>query len=129
MTDNYVGWMRVAIRRAIIDGQRKRSGYNHNTGRSRVEVILCEGVAQSLTDRGLSPDAAVIADDFGDYLKALFDGADARIVAGLLAGRSQLEMAEEEGVTQARICQRVRAIRELVARRVVRAEEGIRCWT
>lgn len=124
----YDRWMCLAIERAIIDGNRTRTHYRRRGGKPVVVsiehvVVVDDGVPLRVIDvmaSGDSTDETVLADGLEDWLRALplDDPADRRVLDGLLDGRKQQDIAETEGVTLSRISQRVRHIREVIARRI-----------
>lgn len=134
LNDDYHGWVTVAMRRRIIDGQRRRTNYNKAEHRrppasssfDHVVTTYVDGdvttLGDVLVDGQGDVDLEVVADDFADYLRTLFDDpADRLIIDGLLDGRTQADMGAELGVTDSRVSQRVVAIRARCARAVYRA--------
>jgi RNA polymerase sigma factor (sigma-70 family) len=100
-------WCYQAIRRAIIDGNRQRSGWKR-FGRIELFTIDVEPAATDMDD----PERRAVAADAIRRLRAELSGEDRTIFDGLIAGRTQVELAGELGVHFTRVCQRVAKIRE-----------------
>lgn len=126
--DWYDQWIRLAVERSIIDGHRRRTGNRHGTRPPPVsiETVIADELASEpvrLGDTFASDDTAddtVIAERLEAWLRALpfADQTDRRVLDGMLDGMLLQDIAAAEGVTPGRISQRVRRIREVVARRM-----------
>ena len=109
-TGSLTGWLNNKIRWAIIDGQRVRTGYKRY---GRVDVLHFDGFdpqANRLDD----PEARAVTADQVRWVRTKLSPADVALFDGLLEGRTQQSIADEQGVTLSRVCQRVAKIRQLL---------------
>lgn len=105
-------WCYRAMRGAIIDGQRTRTGWKRH---GRVDIYTIDGrdpPADTLDD----PERRAVTADSIRRLRKKLNASDRDLFDATLAGVTAREYAQRIGVTEGRVCQRVTRIRERLNR-------------
>ena len=108
-------WCRRSIRPAIIDGQRNRTGWR----RRHPPVTLVPVTERDLPifDADDPERRAMVSAAIRD-VRSHLDHADSVVFDGLIAGRTMRDIGTTLGVSEARVSQRVKVLRETVERAV-----------
>ena len=106
--DALTGWCMAKARWAIIDGQRKRSGWRRYP---YVEVLTLEGRPEPVGSVTDDPELRAVTADTIRWARRKLSERDAELYDAILSGMTSRAYAREAGVDEAEVCRRLAKIR------------------